>query len=130
MQPVMTEQVKNNHFQSLLRKGALQTFRYTNTINRVTLEDVLVIFRRKYVKPESQATAKQKWHRLVFDPSTMELPDSLEELSQGAEKIFDENAKSMIDSLQYAKQPPKLKRSVNMVRLENGTYEEIVAHLE
>ena len=36
----------------------------------------------------------------------------------------------MIDSLFYAKRPPKLKRSVNMALLENGTYEEIVAHLE
>ena len=36
----------------------------------------------------------------------------------------------MIDSLLYAKLPPKLKKSVNMARLENGTYEEIVAQLE
>ena len=130
MQPTMTEQMKINHFHSLLRKGALQTFRNINSINRQTLGDVLVIFRRKYVKPESQATAKHKWHRLTFDPSTMKLPDFLEELNQGAEKAFGENAKSMIDSLLYAKLPPKLKRSVNMARLENGTYEEIVAHLE
>ena len=67
---------------------------------------------------------------MTFDPSTMKLPDFLEELNQGAEKAFGENAKSMIDSLLYAKLPPKLKRSVNMARLENGTYEEIVAHLE
>ena len=130
MQPAMTEQMKINHFHSLLRKGALQTFRNINSINRQTLEDVLVIFRRKYVKPESQATAKHKWHRLTFEPNTMKLPDFLEELNQGAEKAFGENAKSMIDSLLYAKLPPKLKRSVNMARLENGTYEEIVAHLE
>ena len=130
MQPTMTEQMKINHFHSLLRKGALQTFRNINSITRQTLEDVLVIFRRKYVKPESQATAKHKWHRLTFDPSTMKLPDFLEKLNQGAEKAFGENAKSMIDSLLYAKLPPKLKRSVNMARLENGTYEEIVAHLE
>ena len=130
MQPAMTEQMKINHFHSLLRKGALQTFRNINSINRQTLEDVLVIFRRKYVKPESQATAKHKWHRLIFDPNTMKLPDFLEELNQGAEKAFGENAQSMIDSLLYAKLPPKLKRSVNMARLENGTYEEIVAHLE
>ena len=130
MQPAMTEQMKINHFHSLLRKGALQTFRNINSINRQALEDVLIIFRRKYVKPESQATAKHKWHRLTFDPNTMKLPDFLEELNQGAEKAFGENAKSMIDSLLYAKLPPKLKRSVNMARLENGTYEEIVAHLE
>ena len=130
MQPDMTETIKINHFHSLLRKNALQTFRNMNTANRQTLEDILAVFRRKYVKPESQATAKHKWHQLVFDPSTMKLPDFLEELNQGAVKAFGENAQAMIYSLLYAKLPPKLKRSVNMARLENATYEEIVTHLE
>ena len=130
MQPEMTEQMKINHFHSLLRKNALQTFKNISSSNLQTLEDVLVIFRRKYVKPESQATAKHKWHRLVFDPNTMKLPDFLEELNQGAEKAFGDHAQKMIDSLLYAKLPPKLKRSVNMARLENGSYDEIVAHLE
>ena len=130
MQPAMTEQMLINHFCSLLRKGALQTFRNINSINRQTLEDVLVIFRRKYVKPESQATAKHKWHRLTFDPNTMKMPDVLYELNQGAKKVFGVNAKSMIDNLLYAKLPPRLKRSVMMARLEKGTFEEIVAHLE
>ena len=88
MQPEMPEQMKINHFHSLLKKNALQTFRNINSTNRQNLEDVLVIFRRKYVKPESQATAKHKWHRLVFDPNTMKLPNFLEELNQGAEKAF------------------------------------------
>ena len=35
----------------------------------------------------------------------------------------------MVDSLLNANLPPKLKRSVNMARLEKGTYEEIVALL-
>ena len=130
MQPDMTETMKFNHFHSLLRKNALQTFRNINSANRQTLEDILAIFRRKYVKPESQATAKHKWHKLVFDPNTMKLPDFLEELNQGAEKAFGEHAQAMIDSLLYAKLPPKLKRSVNMARLENAAYEEIVTHLE
>ena len=130
MQPEMTEQMKINHFHSLLRKNAIQTFRNINSTNRQTLEDILVIFRRKYVKPESQATAKHKWHCLVFDPNTMRLPDFLEELNQGTEKAFGDHAQKMIDSLLYAKLPPKLKRSVNMARLENGSYDEIIAHLE
>ena len=130
MQPEMSEQMKINHFHSLLRNNALQTFRNISTANRQTLEDVLGIFRQKYVKPESQATAKHKWHRLVFDPNTTKLPDFLEELNQGAEKAFGDNAQKMIDSLLYAKLPPKLERSVNMARLENGSYDEIVAHLE
>ena len=93
IQPIVTEQMKINHFFSVLRKGALQTFQNINSINRQTLVDVLVIFRRKYVKLESQATAKHKWHRLIFDPTTMKLPDFLEELNQGAVKAFEENAK-------------------------------------
>ena len=69
MPPAMTEQMKVIHFHSLLRKGVLQTFRNINSINRQTLEDVLVIFRKKYVKPESQAKAKHKWHRLFLIPT-------------------------------------------------------------
>ena len=129
-QPDMTETMKINHFHSLLQMNALQTFRNISTANRQTLEDILAVFRRKYVKPESQATAKHKWHRLAFDPNTMKLPDFLEELNQGAEKAFGENAQAMIDCLLYAKLPPKVKRSVNMARLENATYEEIITHLE
>ena len=86
MHPEMSEQIKINHSHSLLKKNALQTFRNISTANRPSLEDELVIFRRQYVKPESQATAKHKWHRLVFNPNTMMLPDFLEELKQGAKK--------------------------------------------
>ena len=86
LRPEMTETMKINHFHSLLRKNALQTFRNINSANRQTLEDVLAVFRRKYFKPESQATAKHKWHKLVFDHNTMKLPDFLEELNQGAKK--------------------------------------------
>ena len=53
----------------------------------------------------------------------MKLPDFLEELNQGAKKAFGENAQAMIDSLLYAKLPPKLKRSVNFAKLENASYE-------
>ena len=67
MQPEMTEAMKINHFHANLRKEALQTFRNISAVNRKTLDDVLFVFRRKYVKPESQATAKHKWHKLTFD---------------------------------------------------------------
>ena len=58
------------------------------------------------------------------------MSDFLEELNQGAEKLFGENAQARIDRLLYAKLPPKLKRSVIKARLENATYEEKVTHLE
>ena len=129
-QPEMTEAMKINHFHAHLRKEALQTFRNISAVNKKTLDDVLIVFRRKYVKPESQATAKHKWHKLTFDPNTKSLPDFLEELNECAEKAFGDNAQHMIDSLLYAKLPPHLKRSLNLAHLENGTYDQIVAHLE
>ena len=108
MQPEMSEPMKFNQFYSVLRKNALQTFRNISTANRQTLEDVLGIFRRKYVKSESQATAKHKWHRLIFHPNTMKLPDFLGDLNQGAEKAFGDNARKMNDSLLYAKRRESL----------------------
>ena len=130
MQPEMTEAMKINQFHAHLRKEALQTFRNLSALNKKTLDDVLIVFRRKYVKPESQATAKHKWHKLTFDPNTKSFPDFLEELNECAERAFGDNAEHMIDSLLYAKLPPRLKLSLNLAYLENGTYDQIVAHLE
>ena len=92
MQPEMTEAMKINHFHAHLRKEAVQTFRKTNASNKKTLDDVLIVFRRKYVTPQSQATAKHKWHKLTFDPNTKSLPDFLEELNECAERTFGDNA--------------------------------------
>ena len=130
MQPELTEAMKINHFHAHLRKEALQTFRNISASNKKTLDDVLIVFRRKYVKPESQATAKHKWHKLTFDSNTKSLPDFLEELNECAKRAFGNNAQHMIDSLLYAKLPPHLERSLNLAYLENGTYDQIVAHLE
>ena len=130
MQPQMTEAMKIYHFQAHLREEALQIFGNISASNKKTLDDVLIVFRRKYVKPESQATAKQKWHKLTFDPNTKSLTDFLEELNECAERAFGDNDQHMIDSLLYAKLPPHLKVSRNLAYLENGTYGQIVAHLE
>ena len=130
MQPEMTEAMKINHFHAHLRKEALQTFRNISASNKKTLDDVLILFRRKYVKPESQATAKHKWRKLTFDPIAKSLSDFLEELNECAERSFGDNAQHMIHSLLFAKLPPHLKRSLNLAYLENGTYDQIVAHLE
>ena len=130
VQPEMTEAMKINHFHANLRKEALQTFRNISESNKKTLDDVLIVFRRKYVKPESQATAKHKWHKITYDPNTKSLSDVLEELNECAERALGDNAQHMIDSLLYAKLPPPLKQSLNLAYLENGTYDKIVAHLE
>ena len=130
MQPTLTEEMKINHFHAHLRGLALKTFKKIQRTPTTTLEDILIVFRRKYVKPESSASAKHRFHRLVFDPERQKLPDFLEELQESAEKAFGDKAIQMIESLLYAKMPPHLKRSINQAYLENGTYEQIVRHLE
>ena len=66
----------------------------------------------------------------MFQPENQQLPDFLEDLQESAEKGFGEAAPQMIESLLYAKMPPHLKKSINLAYFENGTYEQIVRHLE
>ena len=49
---------------------------------------------------------------------------------ESAEKAFGDNAHQMIENLLYSKMPPHLKKSINQAYLENGTYDQIVKHLE
>ena len=130
MKPEMTKALKINNFHTHLREKALQTFRNINESDKKTLDDVLNVFRRQIIKPESQATAKHKWHKLTFDPNTKSVSDFLQELNECAERAIGDNAQHMIDSFFYAKLPPHLKRTLNLAYLENGTYDQIVAHLE
>ena len=130
MQPNLTEEMKINHFHAHLRGLALKTFKNIQRTPSTTLEDILKVFRRKYVKPESSASAKHRFNRLFFDPENQKLPDFLEELQESAEKAFGDTAHQMIENLLYAKMPPHLKKSINQAYLENGTYDQIVKHLE
>ena len=47
-----------------------------------------------------------------------------------AKDPFGVAAEAIIEQFIYAKMPPHLKKSINQSHLENGTYEQIVSHLE
>ena len=126
----LTEEDKINYFHSLMRGDALQTFKNITSPNRENLAEILTVFRRKYVKPQSMATAKHKFQRLVFNPASQKLIDFLDELQKLAKDAFGVAAQAIIEQFIYAKMPPHLKKSINQAHLENGTYEQIVSHLE
>ena len=126
----LTEEDKINYFHSLMRGDALQTFKNISSRNRENLAETLTVFRRKYVKPQSMATAKHKFQQLVFNPANQKLIDFLDELQKLAKDAFGVAAQATLDQFIYAKMPPHLKKSINQARLENGTYEQIVTHLE
>ena len=130
MPPHLTEEMEINHFHAHLRGLAVKTFKNIQRTPSTTLEDILVVFRRKYVKPQSSASAKQRFNQPKFQPENQKLPDFLEDLQESAEKTFGEAAPQMIENLLYAKMPPHLKKSINQAYLENVTYEQIVRHLE
>ena len=113
--------LKNRNLTIFIRNGG-KNFRNITSAKTQTLENNLVVFRRKYVKSESQATAKHNWHKSVFDPNTMKLPDFLDELNQGAEKAFGDHTQAKTGSFIYAKLLPIFECSVSSQYGETGKH--------
>ena len=78
----------------------------------------------------NQWLQQHKFQRLVFNPANQKLVDFLDELQKLAKDAFGVAAQAIIEQFIYAKMPPHLKKSINQAHLENGTYEQIVSHLE
>ena len=76
------------------------------------------------------ATAKHKFQKLVFNPANQKLVDFLDELQKLAKDAIGIAAHAIIEQFKYAKMTPQLEKSINQAHQENGTYEQIVTHLE
>ena len=109
----------------------LHTFKNINGPTQENLGEILAVFRRKYVKPQSMATAKHKFQKqLIFNPATQKLVDLPDDLQKQATDAFGIAAHAIIKQFIYAKMPPHLKKSKDQAHMENDTYEQIVTHLE
>ena len=126
----LTEEDRINYVHSLMRGDALQTFKNINGPTRENLGEILPVFRRKYVKPQSTATAKHNFQKIVSNPANQKLVDFFGELQKLAKEAFGIAAHAIIEQFIYAKMPPHLKKSQKQAHLEKGTYEQIVTHLE
>ena len=113
-----------------MRGGSLQTFKNISSPNRENLGEILTVLRRKNVKSQSMVTAKHKFQRLICNPVNQTSIDFLDELQKLAKNAFVGTVQVIIEQFIYAKMPPNLKKSINQAHLENGTYEQIVSHLE
>ena len=71
-----------------MRGDALQTIKNISSPNRENLAELLTVFRRKYVKPQSRATARHKFQQIVFNPANQELVDFLDELQKLAKEAL------------------------------------------
>ena len=102
----LTEEDKIKYFYSLMPDDALQTFKNITSPNRENLAEFLTVFRRKYVKPQSMATAKHKFQRLVFNPAKKKLIDFLDELQKLAKDALGVAAQEIIEQFINAKMSP------------------------
>ena len=84
----LTEADKINQFQSLKRGDALQTFKNISSRNRENLGEILTVFCRNYVKPQTLATAKRKFQHVVFNPADQKLIEFLDELQKMIKGAF------------------------------------------
>ena len=66
----------------------------------------------------------------MWSPANQKLIDFLIELQKLAEDAFGVAAQPVNEQFIYAKMPPHLKISINQAYLKNGSYEQIVTHLE
>ena len=123
---LLTEDDRINFFHSFMRGDALQTFKNINDPTRENLEEIVAVLRRKYVKPQSMATAEHKFQKFVFNPANQKLVDFLDGFQKLAKDAFGIAAHAIIEQFMYAKMPPHLKKSINQAHLEHGTYEQIV----
>ena len=126
----LTEDDRINYFHSLMRGDALQTYKNIISPTRENLGEILAVFRRKYVKPQSMATAKHKFQKLVFNPANQKLVYFLDEIQKLVKDAFGIAPHAIIEQFIHAKRPPHVKKSVNQAHLESGTFEQIGTHLE
>ena len=97
----LTEDDRINYFHSLMRGDALQTFKNINGPTRESLGEILAVFRSKYVKPQSMATAKHKFQKNVLSPAYQKLVVFLDELQKLAKDAFGIDSHAMIEQFIY-----------------------------
>ena len=105
-------------------------FKKYNGPTREKLGKILAVFRSKYIKPQSMATAKHNFHKLVFNQAKQNLVDFFDELQKLAKDAFGIAGDAIIEQFIFAKMPPHLKKLLNQAHLDNGTFGKIVTHLE
>ena len=99
----VTEDDRIHYFHSLMRDDALQTFKNISSPNREILAEILTVFHRNYVKPQSMATAKHKFQGLIFNPTNQKVIGFLDVLQNLEKDAFGVAAQAIIEKFIYAK---------------------------
>ena len=93
-----------------MRGNALETFKNISKRSRENLTEILTVFRREYLKPQSMATAKHKFQQLVFNPAKQKLFDFLEEVQKLAKDAPGVAAQAITEQFIYTNMLPHHKK--------------------
>ena len=126
----LTEDDRINHFLSVMSGDALQANKNISGPYRENLGEILAVFCKKDIKPQSMATAIHKFQKLVFNPANQKLVDFLDEFQQLAKDAFEIAAHAITEHLIKDELPPHMMKSINQAHLENDTYKQRVTHLK
>ena len=99
-------------FNSLVKSDALEKVKNCSPTREI-LEEILAVFRRKYINSQSMATTMHNFEELVFNPSNHNLVDFPDELQTLSKDAFGIAANAIIGHFIYASMPPHLKKSTN-----------------
>ena len=128
----LTEDYKIRYFHSFMSVFVPHTFKNISSPTQEFLRIILAVFRTQYVKPQSEAKAKEKheFQKVVFNPINQKLVDFPEEIQWLAKDAIEIAVLAFIEQIIYSKVPPHLKKLINWAQVEIGTYEQIFTHLE
>ena len=102
-----------------MRGDALQTSKNIGSTNRELLVEIVIVFQRKNVKPQSMATTKHYFQQIVSNPANHKFIGFLVELQKLAREAFKVAAQATINKFMNAKKPPHPKKSINQADLGN-----------
>ena len=126
----LTEEVRIHYLDSVMLGDDLQTFKNMSSPSKKSLAEVLTVFRKKYIKPQSMVTAKHKLQRLVFNPANQKLICFLDQLRKTAKNAFEVAVQAIVEVFMFRKTPQHLKKSIIEAHSEKNIYEQILSHVE
>ena len=88
-----------------MRDASPQMFKNFSSWNLRNLAEILTVLRRKYMKPQSMATAKQKFQQPLFNPANQKLIDFVDELQKLAKDATGVDAQANIEHFIYVEMP-------------------------
>ena len=94
-----------NYFYFFMRRDALHTFKFINSLNWESLVEFLAFVLKKYVKSQSTLTAKMKIQKLIFKSENRKVIDLRYGFQKRSKNALGRAAHAMIEQFKNSRKP-------------------------